>query len=236
MPGPNGRGKGPLALVARDADASFYGREVTRRGGPVLVLGCASGRIAWEIAAAGVPVLGVDPSGVMIDAAEERRHDEPRAASERLRLRATDLRALRISERFKVVVAPQNAVGLMTTLEELDALFATACAHLEDEGALLLDATNPKPVELHRDPEELLPPYLEPRRPLFAPHLRERKGAGAKPASAIRRLRVGQFYPAELDASLIRAGLKAAERYGDFAGKPFEMGDPLQVVVAHLQK
>jgi SAM-dependent methyltransferase len=233
MAASNGRGKGPLALVSRDADAAFYTREAQQRPGPVLVLGCANGRIAWELADSGAQVLGVDPSEMMIEAAQERRQDAPKNVSDRLKLKAAPLRGLRLTERFGVVILPQNAVGLVATLEELDALFTTVAKHLEPEGTLLLDAVNPKPPELQRDSEELLPPYLEPRRPLFAPHMRERrKGGKPPPAGAIRRLKVGQFYPAELDASLERSGLKACERYGDFSQKPFDRGDPIQVVIA----
>jgi SAM-dependent methyltransferase len=234
MATPNGRGRGPLALVSRDADVAFYAREAARMGAPVLILGCAHGRIAWELAEAGFQVLGVDPSGVMIAAAEERRRHEPPAAADLLQLRVSDLRALRLAERFKLVLAPQNAVGLMATLEELDALFTTVARHLAPHGTFVLDASNPKPAELHRDPEELIPPYLEPRRPLFAPHLRERKRAPGAASSGIRRLRVGEFYPAELDASLQRSGLKVYARYGDFEGKPFEVAGALQVVTASL--
>jgi SAM-dependent methyltransferase len=232
MAGPNGRGRGPLALVSRDPDVAFYGRQAARCGEPVLILGCAHGRIAWELAEAGFHVVGVDPSEVMISTAEARRRQEPPEVADRLQLKVSDLRALRLTERFKLVLAPQNAVGLMATLEELDSLFATAASHLKPGGTFVLDASNPKPAELHRDPEELLPPYLEPRRPLFAPHLRERKRAAGADL-AIRRLRVGQFYPAELDASLLRSRLKVYERHGDFEGKAFESADGIQVVVAN---
>lgn len=235
MAGNSGRTKGPLALVSPDADLGFYCREAARRGGSVLVLGCANGRVAWGLAGAGAKVLAVDPSAVMIAAAEERRAEEPRETSERLHLRTSDLRALRLSERFDAVVAPQNAIGLMATLQDLDGLFATVAHHLKATGALLLDAAHPKPAELQQDADEVVPPYLEPRRPLFTPHLRERRrgiGPGRTATSSIRRLRVGQYYAPEVDASLVRAGLRACERYGDFAGKPFAAADPLQVVVA----
>jgi len=121
----------------------------------------------------------------------------------------------------------------MPTLEGLDALFATVRYHLQPAGALVLDAPNPRTPELAQDAPEVVPPYLEPRRPLFAPHLRERRREPrAQASSAIRRLRVGQFYPAEIDASLARCALRAVERYGDFLDKPFEPPDALQVVVA----
>jgi len=228
-----GSARGPLALVSRDADTAFYAREVRQWGAPVLVLGCASGRIAWELAQDGARVTAVDPSKVMLEVAQGRRGEAPLEVSARLEFHEADLRTLRLNRRFGSIVLPQNAVGLMPTLEALDALFATVCVHLAPTGALLLDATNPGPPEPSGTPEDAVPPYLEPRRPLFAPHLRERRrDPRAPPSSAIRRLRVGQFYPAEMDAALLRSGLRAAQRYGDFAGKPFDPADALQVVIA----
>jgi SAM-dependent methyltransferase len=227
----NGRGRSPLALVSRDADAAYYVREAAQRGGPVLVLGCAQGRIAWELCSQGLRVVGVDPSNVMIAAADSRRTQEPPEVSDRLKLVASDLRSLRLPDRFPVVIAPQNAAGLMTTRDDLDALFATVAHHLTAEGTFLFDAANPLAEELDGYDDEIAPPYLEPKRPLFTPHLRERR-VSATEMGPIRRLRLGQFRPSEIDAALERAGLVATLRFGGFAGEPIAPSSPIQVVVS----
>lgn len=221
----DGRGKAPLSLVGRNADARFYAQQAWQRGGPVLVLGCASGRIALELCARSPRVVAVDPSAVMVRAAEERRHAEPRELSGRLRLLEADLRSLRLPDRFTVVLAPQNALGLMGSPEDLDALLATARYHLQVGGALLFDVLNPRGE----------PSSPDQWRPAFTPHLRERRRAPPeKELRAIHRLRLRQLHPQEVDAALARAGFSALERYGNFEGKPFDREDPLQVVVAGL--
>jgi SAM-dependent methyltransferase len=233
----DGRSRTSLSLVERQADARFYGRQAAQRGqGPTLVLGCANGRIAFDLCAHSQQVVAVDPSEVMVHAAEERRQAESAALAERLRFIEADLRSLRLPERFSLVLAPQNALGLMGSLEDLDALFATARHHLQEGGTLAFDVLNPRGEPRPRDDEELPPLALpEPLRPVFAPHLRERRrGPGREELKAIRRLRLRQFSPDEVDAALEHNGFVALERYGDFEGKPFEREDPLQVVVAGL--
>jgi SAM-dependent methyltransferase len=227
-----------LSLVTADAGCAFYGERADREGGPALVLGAGDGRIAWELARRGHQVVAADPSEVLIAAAEERRAQEPAEVAARLRVVRADVRSLRLGERFKLVIAPRNALGLMSTRGDLEAALATAALHLADGGAFLLDLINP--------PEHRSPPAPDDRaeepalwyRPVFVPHLRERRrerpgeGAGAGALEGLRRLRVRQFSAEELDVALKAAGFEALERYGDFDGRPFAPEDPLQIVIA----
>lgn len=226
-----------LSLVTADAGSGFYGDRVDREGGPALVLGAGDGRIAWELARRGHQVLAADPSEVLVRAAEERRAQEPPEVAARLRVVRADVRSLRLDERFKVVIAPRNALGLMSTPGDLEAALATAALHLAEGGAFLLDLVNP--------PEHRSPPAPDDRaeqepplwyRPVFVPHLRERRrerpGEGAAAHEGLRRLRVRQFSAEELDVALKAAGFQPLERYGDFDGRPFAPEDPLQIVVA----
>jgi methyltransferase family protein len=225
-----------LSLVTADAGAAFYGDRVDREGGPALVLGAGDGRIAWELARRGHQVLAADPSEVLLRVAEERRAQEPAEVAARLRVVRADVRSLRLDERFKVVMAPRNALGLMSTPADLESALATASVHLADGGAFLLDLVNP--------PEHRSPPAPDDRaeepplwyRPVFVPHLRERRrerpGEGPIAHEGLRRLRVRQFSAEELDVALAAAGFQAMERYGDFDARPFAPEDPLQIVIA----
>jgi SAM-dependent methyltransferase len=228
--------RAPLALVESGAEVQFYLSRATRGEGAVLILGCANGKIAWELSAANIPTVAVDPSSVMVKAAEERRASEPLEVSDRVRFWASDLRSLRLPDKFHTVMAPQNAAGLMAGLDDLEALFATARAHLTDSGTFLFDVYNPS-VRL-RDAYELgeapsAAPSGGPVRPVFAPHLRERQSSvGEAPHISLRRLRLRPFFPDEVDGALARSGFQPLEKYGGFREEPFEDDSPIQVVVA----
>lgn len=218
-----------LSLVAQEPELAFYTRRAEAQGGPVLVLGSAQGRVTWALGERGLTTLGVEPSERMAAAAEERRAHAPEALSARVRLLTADLRSLRLEERFPTVVAPQNALGLMGSRADLEALLATVRHHLAPGGLFLFDV-------YHSAREPLVPrdegplSALEPRRPVFTLHLRERRQPGAP--LGIHRLRLRHFAPEEVEEAVAASGLTLRERYGSFAGKPFDLGDTLQVGVA----
>ncbi len=225
-----------LSLVGQEKDLLFYSREVEARGGPVLVLGAGTGKLAWELALRGLKVTAVEPSEVMAATANERRSRERAEASDRLEILCSDVRAVRLDERFPVVLAPQNALALMATLDDLDALLSTVRHHLAPDGVLVFDVLNPNPGPFQpaHEPEEAWRPLegVEPPRPVFAPHLRERTRSGEGFSEGIRRLRLRHFSVAEIDTALREAGFEATERYGSFDRRPFEQQDAVQVVVA----
>ncbi len=222
MAGNDTRGRTPLSLVGQEPDLLFYTRQAQAQGGPVLVLGAANGRVPWTLAQAGLAVLGVDPSERMIHAAEEVRASESPEVSGRVRLLHADLRSLRLEERFPVVLAPQHALGLMASHEDLEACLSTVRHHLRPEGLFIYDVLNP-PVEPGRPEDEEPGAALEPRRPVFSFHLRERKRPGAP--SGIHRLKFKPFSWEELEGAMKACGLTPRERYGGFDGKPFDPAD-----------
>jgi SAM-dependent methyltransferase len=230
MAGNDTRGRTPLSLVGQDPDLLFYTRQATERGGPVLVLGSATGRVAWALAGHGLSVLGVEPSERMVRAAEEQRASESPEVSGRVRFLHADPRSLRLSERFPVVLAPQNALGMMGSHEDLETVLATVRHHLEPGGTFVYDVLNPPPEPTASSREDEEPgSALEPRRPVFSFHLRERRQPGAPPG--IHRLRLRPFTAEELDVAMAACGLTPRERYGRFDGKPFDSEDEQHIGV-----
>jgi len=227
-----GQRSGRLSLVSRAGDLGFYAQRAWE--GPVLLLGSADGRVAFELAARGVEVVAVEPAEGMARAAEARRAAERPEVAARVRLIHGDPRSLRLSERFHAVAAPQNALALFSTVEDVDALFETARLHLHAHGTLVFDLRNPAAPLLPRPhghagaaPNE---PLLPPPPLTFVPHLHGRTQASE--SRGLRRMKVRAFTLEEVDEALADAGFTALERFGDFAGKPFDPGDPVQVVVA----
>ena len=203
----------PLSLVGLDLASAFYVRQAGKPATAVLVLGSADGRVAFALAGRGHRVIAVEPSQRMHDTAEEKREEE--AADSQVRLVHADLRSVRLEERFSLVVAPQNALGLMLTGDDFEAALLTVAHHLTPEGVFAFDLRSdcePEPTPLGR--------------PAFTAHLRERGG------QSVRRIRRRVFSPAEVDAVLARTKLEARERYGDFLSRPWEDSDEMQVVVA----
>jgi len=229
--GNEGQGRPALSLVPADPTAAFYASRVAEHGGPALVLGSASGAVPWELGSEGVSAVGVEPSPAMLELAEARRQGEAPEVSGRVSFVGADVRSVRLEQRFGAVLAPHSAFGLLASYADLEALLATARFHLRPDGLLLFDVALPAQHLLASEAERP-PPWAE-LRPVFVPHLRQRRRAPEAPQPPpIHRLRLRQFSPAELDAALSAAGFEALERYGDFHGKPFDPGDPLAIVIA----
>lgn len=238
MTTPGFRGRS-LSLVTPAPEISFYVQREYGRG-PVLILGAADGRVAFEIAARGVPVVGVEPSELMFAAAELRKSEERSETAARIKLVKSDLRTFRLKESFEAVIAPQNAVGMLSTIDDLAAFFEGARHHLRPSGTLVLDLVNPAAPPLLSRPRgegrkpEVTMERAQPSLPsLFTPHLHERNRK--ETSEGIRRMRPTPFAVEDVDAALEEAGFTALERFGGFDGKPFDPTDPVQIVVAALE-
>jgi SAM-dependent methyltransferase len=209
----------PLSLVGRDPEAAFYGALVARRGGPVLVLGAADAELAFTLAGKGTSVTAVEPSAFLMEKAEARKAQDPTVP---VKLLQSDLRSLRLNEKFNVVLAPKSALALAPGPDALDAVLETVCQHLTKEGVFACEVSGLLGSAAMEGPMG---------RSLFAAHLRERKGTQAP----IRRMRRASLTVEELTAALLVSGLEAREEYADFEGKPWEEGGDRQIVVAGLK-
>jgi hypothetical protein len=145
-----------------------------------------------------------------------------------------DLRSLRLPRRFGAVFAPQNAVALMASRMDLEALFATAAAHLGPEAPFVFDVALPPRRYLAAEDEEGPHDAVASERTVFTPHLRETR-RGVHAATGIRRLLLRPFTAWEVDAALAASGLQAHTRDGALSGKAWKQGDPVMVVAAHLR-
>jgi SAM-dependent methyltransferase len=122
-------------------DISFYVDEALEAGGPVVELGVGTGRIAIPVAAAGVHVIGVDSSAEMLAVCASAAADA--GVSDRLNLRAGDLRRPPVEERTRLVTCPFRAyLHLRSDEERLEAL-AAARELLVPGGRLVFDVFAP---------------------------------------------------------------------------------------------
>ncbi len=124
-------------------DIPFYLHHAAASDGPVLELGCGTGRVSLAMAEAGVDVVGIDISPRMLSRA--RAKASQRGLVPRVAFQAGDMRTLRLGRTFGLVVMPFRSLQLVTTPSDQRAVLATAAAHLAPGGTLALDVFNPDP-------------------------------------------------------------------------------------------
>jgi SAM-dependent methyltransferase len=143
-------GESPYDAIARlydpwsrsvTEDVPFYVEEARRAGGPVVELGVGTGRIAVPIAAAGIPVIGVDSSSAMLGVCREQA--ELAGVAKLLDLRLGDLGEPPVEERVGLVICPFRAyLHLPDDAQRLRALRA-ARGLLGPGGRLVFDVFTP---------------------------------------------------------------------------------------------
>ncbi len=123
------------AVIWHDVECGVYGADLpfwsslAAGMGPILELGCGTGRVALHLAGGGCRVTAIDRSEELI--AELQR----RATSAGLELRAqtADATDFELSERFGLIVAPMQLIQLLDAGERRRCLESIA-AHLQPGG------------------------------------------------------------------------------------------------------
>ncbi len=122
-------------------DIPFWLGLAAERGGPVLELGCGSGRVLLQLAREGVQAVGVDSSPAMLERAHARlaqRADLGR----RVTLIEQDVRALALGRQFPLVIMPLNTFAHLLSFEDQRLALARVVEHLAPGGWVALDVPN----------------------------------------------------------------------------------------------
>ncbi len=159
---PNGPGD-PYAAVAPfydleyegyDADLTLYLELARRAGGPILELGCGTGRVALALAREGYRVVGIDNSPAMLARAEAKLSPQLR---DRVAFIRADMAAFDLEERFGLAIIPLGTFGHLTSPAAQRRCLETVRRHLGPNGRLALDLPNPiAPGFLDDDPALVL--------------------------------------------------------------------------------
>jgi len=154
---------GSLTSVWHDVECAAYAAdlEVWRAlagvsTGPVLDLGCGTGRIALDLAERGVQVTGIDSDAELIDTFRER------AGERELKVEAAvaDARSFDLGSTFALVISPMQVVQLLGGAEGRAQMLTAVRHHLEPGG--LFAAALANPFDDWSD-EESLPPLPDVR-------------------------------------------------------------------------
>lgn len=212
--------------------------DAAQRGARLLDLGCGEGRMAFELAEAGLDVVGVDRSRVMLDAARGRSADAtPRFVR-------GDLRELPLAPAtFDLALSWFTSFGFGPTDRDDRALLRSVASSLRPGGVLVLETVNRDQLvaaaqdstswEALRDGDEIL---LDERR--FDPHtgrLHVERLVTNGAERIRRRFSMRLFTGAELTDWLLEAGFGEVELLGDEA-EPFELADGRMIARATIRE
>lgn len=124
-------------------DVAFYVEAAQETGGPVLEVGCGTGRILIPSARAGVNMVGFDLSAHMLDICQRRLLEEPEQVQSRVHLVQGDMRNFELSQTFKLATIPFRPFQHLTTVADQLSCLGCICHHLVEGGRLILDLFNP---------------------------------------------------------------------------------------------
>jgi SAM-dependent methyltransferase len=190
-----------VECASYDADLPLWRELAAEAGGPVLDLGCGTGRVTLDLAARGHDVTGLDcePSFTAALAARARARER----GLRVRAETADARSFSLAgQRFALAVAPMQVAQLVGGFKGRAGMLASVRRHLRRPGGTLAIALA-DPLEGIPEDEQVAPPLPDVREQdgwVYSStpvNVREEPGA-----TAIDRLRQAVSPAGELDESV----------------------------------
>jgi SAM-dependent methyltransferase len=234
--------------ASRQTDAAFYRALAHETGGPVLELGCGTGRVLLPIAQDGLECVGLDGSPAMLDALRAKQPPPT------LRLVVAPMQDFDLGPaRFRLIFSAFRPLQHLYTVEDQLACLASVRRHLASDALFAFDVFQPALARLAQTEE---PEYEEDR---FADGddeigrlvsvsrdiatqtqdvtIRfERRREGRVIGSECERFRMRWYHRYELEHLLARAGLDIVALYGDFDRRPFDRDATEMVFVARASR
>ena len=225
-------------------DIEFYRKLAREAYGPVLEIGCGTGRILLPIAVEGIPCMGLDASPRMLDAL--RRRQPPPT----LRLACKAMQSFDLGpDRFTLIFAGFRVLQHLYTVEEQLACLACVRRHLAPGGTFAFDVFAPdlgrlaltreperEDVRFEQDDEEIVrytAADFDTVNQVIKLRMRyERRQGGQVIDNELVEMRMRYFFRYELEHLLVRAGFEEVEIYGGFDGRPYDYVSGEMVVVA----
>jgi SAM-dependent methyltransferase len=232
-------------------DIGFYTATAAATGGPVLELGCGTGRILLSIARSGVATTGLDGSGEMLARLEVKLAAELPSTREHVTTQRADVTEFDLGRTFPLIIAPFRVFQQLTTIDEQLGCLESVARHLAPGGQFVFDVFNPyfdalvkdRSVEFDDTPEFTLDDGRTFRRTARVPRVRWTEQVseteliyylsdGLKQTRYVQTFDMRWYLRAELVHLLARVGLIVREIHGDFDRSALTDTSPEQVVVA----
>jgi SAM-dependent methyltransferase len=235
-------------------DTPFYVQQAAASDGPVLELGCGTGRVSIAMARADVEVIGVDVSLRMVEAAT--RKAKAAGVSGNCHFVQGDMRTIALDRKFSMVVMPFRSFQSMLTVKDQLTTLANIGKHLEPKGEMVLDIVAPDvqliavsdPMPFHV--RDVLQPDTGNTFVIWGQNswdgstqvnsarliIDELDPQGEAVRRLYRDFSIRYTFRYEMEHLLHRAGFTPLALYGGFDGEPLEEDSEDQVWIARQGK
>ncbi len=240
-----------LFYGGRDDDLQMYRDFAQAADGPILELGCGTGRVLVPLALDGHDVTGLDLSAPMLAVA--RAKIDAAHLGERVSLVQGDMRDFNLSSRFALAFIPINTfMHCYDTHQQLACLRAIH-RHLNSGGQLIVDVYHPDPQVLLESDGRLVSEgtMLDPNTGHTIHHLYTRRLNPAAqiqnitfimeeidPTGTVRRnlfsLRMRFVYRYEMELLLRMAGYSLEAVHGSYDLEPFDNNSERMIFLARV--
>jgi SAM-dependent methyltransferase len=125
-------------------DVCFLREQFGNISGPILELGCGTGRAAIPLAEAGFVVHGFDASSAMLSVARAKQQRLSPSVARRLFLTEGDMREFEIATRFGGVYSTFRSFQHLLSPEDQEGCLRCIHRHLRTDGILVLNLFEPR--------------------------------------------------------------------------------------------
>jgi SAM-dependent methyltransferase len=228
------------ALLPVGAHLPYYVELSRQTSGDVLELACGTGQLTVPVASAGLPIVGIDTSAPMLNAANERAA----AAKVSVEYLLGDMRNFDLGRQFGLIFIARNSLLHLHSTEDILAAFAMVRRHMAPEGIFAFDIFNPS-VRILASPASRRFSVFQVETESFGTLSVEgtndydsaaqvNRGhwyvsAQGKPDVWSLPLALRSIFPQELPLLLAAGGFHLKSRAGDLDQTPFDSTSRLQV-------
>jgi SAM-dependent methyltransferase len=225
-----------------EPEGSFFLDLARRFGGPVLELGCGTGRITIPLAQAGIDMTGLDIMPAMLEFARRK------AQGLLIEWIQADARSYHLPRRYRLIFECGSVFMHMLERADQRAFLARAREHLEDRGALVFGVRFPHPDNLtdvdneqdwfsytdeqgHTVRVSGIEKYDELRQVKLETAFRRWSDADGREVCHVAPLALRYTFPQEMELLLQTCGFHIIERYGGADASPLNEKSPFMVFV-----
>ncbi len=129
-----------LRIGERGEDVEAYIQIAAECGGPILELGCGTGRVCIPLALQGHEVVGLDAAPKMLELAEQKAKAQ---GAQSIEFYLADMRDFTLDKKFRLALIPNNALHEAIELDDKKRVLDCIFSSLMPGGLLVMDFCPP---------------------------------------------------------------------------------------------